>query len=209
MVHQLKFKLHGHCSNNQAEQIAILKVLEKLEKLQDGQDNDKRIAIYTDSKITLDLLQNKFKRNRFIESIRDKIIALKHLKWIMHFGWVKGHARIEGNELVDKLAKEVAVEDWSEVYDKIPREVLISRVKENGLQRWQQQWTNTGKGAVTKAFFPSVRNRLREKIRIFPEFIMLVTGHGKLRSYLHRFGITDNPMCPCEEEEQTSNHLIF
>jgi ribonuclease HI len=31
MVHQLKFKLHGHSSNNQAEQIAILKVLEKLE----------------------------------------------------------------------------------------------------------------------------------------------------------------------------------
>ena len=37
LVHQLKFKLHGHCSNNQAEQTAILKVLEKLEKLQDGQ----------------------------------------------------------------------------------------------------------------------------------------------------------------------------
>jgi hypothetical protein len=38
-----------------------------------------------------------------------------------------------------------------------------------------------------------------------------VTGHGKLRSYLHRFGIMDNPMCPCEEEEeeQTSDHLIF
>jgi hypothetical protein len=38
---------------------------------------------------------------------------------------------------------------------------------------------------------------------------MIVTGHGKLRSYLYRFGITDNPMCPCEEEEQTSDHLIF
>jgi hypothetical protein len=36
-----------------------------------------------------------------------------------------------------------------------------------------------------------------------------VTGHGKLRLYLHRFAITDNPMCPCEEEEQTSDHLIF
>jgi hypothetical protein len=54
-----------------------------------------------------------------------------------------------------------------------------------------------------------VRNRLREKIPIFPEFTVLVTGHGKLRSYLHRFGITDNPMCLCEEEEQTSDHLIF
>ena len=37
----------------------------------------------------------------------------------------------------------------------------------------------------------------------------MITGHGKLRSYLHRFGLTDNPMCPCEEEEQTSDHLIF
>jgi hypothetical protein len=58
LVHQLKFKLHAHCSNNQAEQVAILKALEKLEELQEGQDNGRRAALYTDSKITLDLLQN-------------------------------------------------------------------------------------------------------------------------------------------------------
>jgi len=71
LVHQLKFKLHAHCSNNQAEQVAILKALEQLEKLQEGQDNERRAAIYTDSKITLDLLQNKSKRNCLIESIRN------------------------------------------------------------------------------------------------------------------------------------------
>jgi ribonuclease HI len=86
LVHQLKFKIHGHYSNNQAKQIAILNALEKLEELQDGQDNDKRVAIYTDRKITLDLLQNKFKRNRLIEFIRNKITALPQLKWIIHFG---------------------------------------------------------------------------------------------------------------------------
>ena len=38
----------------------------------------------------------------------------------------------------------------------------------------------------------------------------MVTGHGKLRSYLHRIGLTDNPKCPCEgKEEQTVDHLIF
>ena len=73
---------------------------------------------------------------------------------------------------------------------------------------WQQQWTDTGKGAVTKAFFPSVRNRLRQKIPVFPEFVTMTTGHGKLRSYLYRFGLIDNLMCLCEEEE-TTDHLIF
>jgi len=39
----------------------------------------------------------------------------------VHFGWVKGHAGIEGNELVDRLAKEAAVEDGPVVYDKISK----------------------------------------------------------------------------------------
>ena len=154
LVHQLKFKIHGHCSNNQAEQIAILKVLEKLEEVQDGQDNDKCVAIYIDSKITLDLLQNRFKQNHLIELIRNKIIALAHLKWITHFKWIKGHTGIEGNELVDRLAKEAAVEDGPVVYDKMPREVIITQEKENGLHMWQWQWTNKGKRTVTKDFFP-------------------------------------------------------
>jgi len=33
LVHQLKFKLQGQCSNNQAKQIAILEILQKLEEL--------------------------------------------------------------------------------------------------------------------------------------------------------------------------------
>jgi ribonuclease HI len=29
----------------------------------------------------------------------------------MHFSWVRGHTEIEGNELVERLAKEAALED--------------------------------------------------------------------------------------------------
>jgi hypothetical protein len=54
---------------------------------------------------------------------------------------------------LDSLAKEAAVEDGLVVYNKIPREVIIMQEKENGLHMWQQQWTNTGKGTVNKAFF--------------------------------------------------------
>jgi len=92
----------------------------------------------------------------------------------------------------------------------MPREVIKTREKENELYMRQRQWTNTGNGALTKAFFPSVRNRPRQKIPIFPEVTKMVTGHEKRRSYIQRFGLIDNPKCPCEEEEeQTTNHLIF
>jgi len=136
-----------------------------------------------------------------IELIRNKIIALAHLKWIVHFGWVNGHAGREGNELVDRLTKGAAVEDGPVVYDKMPREVILTREKDNGILMWEQQWMYTGKEAVKKAYFPSVRNRLLQKIPIFRELTTMLTGHGKISSYLHRSGLTDNPMCPCEEEE--------
>jgi len=61
---------------------------------------------------------------------------------------------IEGNDLVDRIAKEAAVEDGPVVYDKIPKEVIVTREKDYGLQMWEQQWMDTRKGAVTKAFFP-------------------------------------------------------
>ena len=69
--------------------------------------------------------------------------------------------------------------------------------------------TDMEKGALTKAFFPLVRNRIRQKIPVFPELTTMLTGHGKIRSYLYRFGLTDTAMCPCEEEEETVDHLIF
>jgi ribonuclease HI len=53
-----------------------------------------------------------------------------HSKWV----WMgKRHSGIEGNELVDRLAKAAAVEDGPVVYDKIPTEVIVTRAKENGL----------------------------------------------------------------------------
>jgi hypothetical protein len=47
------------------------------------------------------------------------------------------------------------------------------------------------------------------EIPVFPELTSIVTGHGKTRSYLHRFGFITNPKCPCDDgEDQTIQHLI-
>ena len=38
---------------------------------------------------------------------------------------------------------------------------------------------------------------------------MIVTGHGPLRSYYHRFKIKDESECVCRMGPQTTNHLIW
>jgi ribonuclease HI len=57
LTFQLKYKLVERCSNNQAEQPAIAKVLEKMKDLHQLQGNQRSLAIHTDSRITLDPTQ--------------------------------------------------------------------------------------------------------------------------------------------------------
>jgi ribonuclease HI len=71
----------------------------------------KIFVIFTDSKITTDLLKNSFKHSSTIESIRGKIKRLRGQNWTVHFSWVKAHNGIQGNELVDQLSKEAAEDE--------------------------------------------------------------------------------------------------
>jgi hypothetical protein len=47
------------------------------------------------------------------------------------------------------------------------------------------------------------------EINITRNFTTMVTGHGNIRSYLHRFKILDTPTCPCGTEDQTVDHLLY
>ena len=47
------------------------------------------------------------------------------------------------------------------------------------------------------------------KINITHNFTCMVTGHGNIRSYSHRFKITETPTCPCGTKDQTIYHLLF
>ena len=47
------------------------------------------------------------------------------------------------------------------------------------------------------------------KINITQNFTTMVTGHGNISSYLHRFKITETPTCPCGTADQTIDHWLF
>ena len=62
------------CTNNQAEQLAILRALKYMENIQ---TEDKTGTIYTDSQITLDSLQNGNIHTFLIEKIRKKLMEMR------------------------------------------------------------------------------------------------------------------------------------
>ena len=97
VVHQSKFKLHERCSNNQAEQVAILRVLEQIQNLQLPEDAEKIAVVNIDSKVTLDTMQNRNKHYILIQSIKE-IKRLEDQRWTVFCNWVKAHVGIQGNK---------------------------------------------------------------------------------------------------------------
>jgi len=137
------------------------------------------------------------------------VIELENQNWNIDFHWVKVHAGHHGNDLADQLAKEAAASTENETYKKIPKSTVIRELNEGSLMKWQSEWDKTTKGQITKDFFPVIQDRLKMKIKITPTFTTMTTGHGNLKTYLHKFKITESPTCPCGKTEQTIDHLLF
>jgi ribonuclease HI len=124
----LQYRLNGRCSNNQAEQMVTLKALEHIQLLKAG---EKSVLVYTDSRITLQLLQNQKKHAHIIEQIRVKVIEMDQQEWKVDFSWIKAHAGNRGNEVADQLAKEAASnKDVGECYTRIPKSTVWSELNE-------------------------------------------------------------------------------
>jgi hypothetical protein len=47
------------------------------------------------------------------------------------------------------------------------------------------------------------------RVSPIPNFTTIVTGHGNINSYLHKFKIIENPRCPCNKGDQTVDHIIY
>jgi len=86
---------------------------------------------------------------------------------------------------------------------------VIRELNEGQFNKWQSEWDKTTKGQITRDFFPVIQDRLKIKIKVTPIFTTMTTGHGNIKSYLHRFKIIESPTCPCRTTEQTIDHLIF
>jgi ribonuclease HI len=122
-----------------------------LEYIQSSKAEEKTVLVYTDSSITLQMLQNQKKHPHLIEKIRTKVIELEQDEWKVEFSWIKAHAGHQGNELADQLAEEAASSRTiDECYTRIPKSVVLSDLNEQSVNQWQKEWESSSKGAITK-----------------------------------------------------------
>lgn len=91
----------------------------------------------------------------------------------------------------------------------MPKSVIKSELEATSIEKWQMEWDNTTKGKTTKDYFPEVTERLNTKINLTQNFTTMVTGHGNIKSYLHRFKLIESPKCPCGHNDQTVDHLLL
>jgi hypothetical protein len=152
----------------------------------DNQYKHRTAVIFTDSKITLDSIRSTKNHNHLVEEIRKRAVTLTKKNWKIEFKWVKAHARIYGNETADRLVKEATQNDHA-TYSRIPKSAIIKDNWKESIRKWQRQWEETTKAAITKEFFPSVESRLAVNLKLSSNVTTIMTSHGNIRSYLHRF----------------------
>jgi len=167
-------------------------------------------TIFTDSRITLDSLQNYKNHGFLVEEIRKMFASLEGTGWQIRISWLKVHTGVHGNELADKVAKESAQSTATHYgYTRKPKRYRCHIAAEEAKPKWQADWTASNKAAATKQYFPSVQNRLGIKLTLNAKLAAVLTGHGKTRAYLNRFNIRDDARCTCGHNDQTMDHLLF
>jgi ribonuclease HI len=155
LVTQRKYRLDNRCSNNKAEQFAIVKALEVVESLNIDDSSQRTAAVITASRVALDSVKNAKNHSFLIEEIRPMLSKLERSNWTIVFSWVKDHVGIKGNELVDQIANAAARDNEnSTTYNRIPKSTLYKELEEENIIKWQKAWEGSPKAAVTEQFFP-------------------------------------------------------
>ena len=160
----MKCRLDSNCSNNQAEQLVVVKALETLESLSTDDNSQRTAAVITDSRVALDCIKNTRNHSPLIEEIRLRVSKLKRTNWNIVFSWVKAHVGNKGNELADKIAKAAAMDNENTItYNRIPKSAIYKELKDEMIIKRQKEWEESPKAALTKQFFPSISDRIKAK----------------------------------------------
>ncbi|XP_044765225.1 uncharacterized protein LOC123321604 [Coccinella septempunctata] len=209
-----KFRLNNHHSVFTAELFSIFKSLEYVEEKYQEFASDK-ILILSDSRSclsSLSILRLDYTFTIIHKYILETLAKLKSWGLQVHFLWVKSHVGIEGNEVVDELAKQASRMDIVECRIYSPRD-LIPHIKSTMFAKWEGIYNTQTKAKHYKSIQPipvkhpwfnnkqftrSINEEVesRDFVRVISR---LRSGHTICPKYLHQIRKKTDNLCDCGE----------
>lgn len=209
-----KFRIPDICSVFTAEAFAIFKAL-----IWCIDNNAQNSTIVSDSQSVLEAINGnpvKFYNNPIICNIKKLLWYSLSKEIVINFVWTKGHAGIDGNEIVDKAAKSacsLAVTTDVPVFSD-----LFIGMKTNVRKRWEITWNefiseSHNHYTLIHPTLPKMITHL-DTYYINREYSTTITrlklNHGCFPSHLYRIGRIHSPLCPCDNISYADlNHIFF
>lgn len=204
---------------NRAVSIFVAEALAIYESLVHIADHPevREICVISDSLSVIQAVnntKNSFKQHYTIGMIWDLIELLSDSGIVISLMWVPSHVGINGNEIADKLAQE-ALFDPDESHDVARHFSETSTEKMRKIrEKWQTQWNSSDKGRFCFSILPKISSEAwykrspldRQKIVFWNR---IISNHTRCKKSLNRFEITNSALCPCGENYQSVDHIIF
>ncbi|XP_067137105.1 uncharacterized protein [Centruroides vittatus] len=205
--YQAAIRLADFCTITQAEMYAIVKALDHI---QQNNYQEKQIEIFSDSRATLHILQNK----KIATKIAQDLIAISESTSKNHnlsYNWIPAHKGHVGNEQADKLAKWATKTNTTKAYARIPLTEIRSQINKITQNLWQQEWDSSETGRYCYKFFPTIQDRLQNKhFTVNFGVTQCLTRHGNFGEYLHRFCIRKSNLCDVDDSKKDDvQHYLF
>ena len=99
--------------------------------------------------------------------------------------------------------------NWEQVQLKIPISHAKNEIKQIGKQNWLIRWQSSPNGRTTFSFIPGYPPKHFTDNFLRHQVTQILTGHSRLNMYLSHIGITDDPVCKCNDSIETLNHFLF
>jgi ribonuclease HI len=192
----------------EAEAYAIKYALRSIRKLHSP---GRKFSIFSDSQSVLKAVSSSSKTVPIIRQIQKRTSNLLRQSINIQFHWVPGHKNIHGNELADKAARAAVNNPIDTTHNiKIPWSHCKPLLKEYFQTLWNTEWALVDPTNITKSFFPTPSSaRILKSIHLSRQLVQVLSGHSKLRSFLHRIGIEPEGTCSCQADTETTQHFLF
>ena len=200
-----KYRLNSSCSVFQAELLALTNALNWADA-----NLTTDATIYSDSRSSLDDIESPSSSHPLVVAIHHSLHSVSN-KHKIKLVWVKAHVGVIGNEAADAAAKDASSKHCKYSYNSFPISLAKNIIRRQTWNEWGSEYADAIQGSGTRQWFQNldaVRNFITRTDASF-ELTQVLTGHGFHKSYLHRFKITTDDKCPCDDATpQTIEHLF-